>query len=115
MNLKFQLGWVLCVLISLGHDIWALEDGSPIQREARWQALMEQGKRDREQRRLADAEQNFLAAVSAAEQFEAGDTRVRGKPERTGNHLSPTGPLHGCRGLLPQGSEPLGVGFGARK
>src|SRR5262245_22497142 len=75
MNLKFQLGWFLCVLISLGHDVWALEEGSATQREARWQELMEQGKRNREQRRLTDAEQDFLAAVSAAEKFEAGDTR----------------------------------------
>src|SRR5262245_6722903 len=75
MNLKFLLGWFLFFALSVGLDGWAFEEGSPSQRDARWQEFMEQGKRDREQRRLADAEQNFLATVSAAEQFEAGYTR----------------------------------------
>ena len=77
MTPRFQLSWSLCFVLSSSFDCWAFEEGSPSKRDRLWQEFMNQGRQDREQKRLADAEQNYLAAVSAAEQFDAGDPGTR--------------------------------------
>ncbi len=76
MTPRFKLSWFLCFALSLSLDCWAFEEGNPSNRETLWQEFMNQGKQHREQRRLADAEKNYLAAVSAAQQFGSEDSRV---------------------------------------
>jgi tetratricopeptide (TPR) repeat protein len=75
MSRIFKLVLILNV-VSLNLHAWAFQAGSPSEREKNWQKFMEQGKRCRERRRLADAERNYLAAVSAAEPFGSADTRL---------------------------------------
>jgi tetratricopeptide (TPR) repeat protein len=60
----------------LSLDGWAFEVGNLSNRETLWQEFMKQGKRHRELRQLAEAEKNYLAAVSAAQQFGSEDSRV---------------------------------------
>jgi tetratricopeptide (TPR) repeat protein len=76
MTPRFRLSRFLCLVLSLVLDCLAFEEGNPSNREKLWQEFMNQGKQHREQRRLADAEKNYLAAVSAAEQFGSEDSRV---------------------------------------
>ena len=66
--------WILALALT-SLDGWAFEAGSPKSRETYWQDFMQQGRRWREQRRLDEAQKNYLAAVSAAQQFGSGDTR----------------------------------------
>ncbi len=75
MTPRFKLSWSLCFALSLGLDCWAFEEGSPSNRESLWQEFMNQGKQHREQRRFADAEKDYRAAVSAAQQFGSEDPR----------------------------------------
>ena len=75
MTPRFQRSWILCFALSLSLDCWAFEEGNPSNRETLWQEFMNQGKQHREQRRFADAEKNYLAAVSAAQQFGSEDSR----------------------------------------
>jgi tetratricopeptide (TPR) repeat protein len=72
---RFKLSWFLCLVFSLSLDCWAFEEGSPSQGEALWQELMNQGEHHRSQRQPADAERDYLAALSAAQQFGSEDSR----------------------------------------
>src|SRR6186713_859517 len=67
--------WILGLALTSLNG-WAFEAGSPESRETYWQDFMQQGRRWREQRRLDEAQKNYLAAVSAAQQFGSGDTRL---------------------------------------
>jgi len=75
MSPVLKLTWILSS-VSLSLNCWAFEEGSPSNREQVWQKFMEQGKQHRAQRRLVEAEMHYLAAVTAAQQFGAEDTRL---------------------------------------
>src|SRR5687767_8408482 len=76
MTPRFRLSWLLCFALSLSLDGWAFEEGNLSNGETLWQEFMKQGKRHRELRQLAEAEKNYLAAVSASQQFGSEDSRV---------------------------------------
>ena len=100
MPTRFKLSWFLCFVLSMSLDCWAFEEGNPSNRETLWQEFMNQGKHHREQRHLADAEKNYLAAVSAAQQFGSEDSRVAASLNASGHYLSRTGPLRRRRARL---------------
>ena len=110
MTPRFKLSWSLCFALSMSLDGWAFEEGTPSNRETLWQEFMNQGGQHREQRRFADAEKSYLAAVSAAQQFGSEDPRYAASLNALGHNLSPTGPLLRRRDLLSQGPQPLGRG-----
>ena len=73
---RFKLSWFLCLFLSVSLDGWTFEEGNPSNRETLWQEFMNQGKQHRERRRFSDAEKNYLAALSVAQQFGSEDSRV---------------------------------------
>lgn len=54
-------------MLLLSSECWALLEAEALHQEALWQEFMKQGKQRREQRRFAEAEKDFLAAVTAAQ------------------------------------------------
>src|SRR5262245_53583358 len=75
MTPKFKVSWFLCFALSMSLNCWAFEEGNSSNREMLWQEFMNQGKLHRQQWRFAEAEKDFLAAVSAAQQFGSEDPR----------------------------------------